>query len=224
MWRKPRNEESKDRLTSGNWRERRLSPESGEAERISGNWRARKQKEAAEVNTPKVYGGSMPPGWKLVGMYKQLKADNAKLTTWLVESVYPSPESLPFYITLSDTQAERERGTDPSGGGHRGRLLPSTTDYSKYKIIVNKFTELARQSRKVPPSILTLLDRLIEERAEYTYWMSQKSTDDTCRTATESHLYYIEVLKETKNHPSQAYGARSNRVTSHEPNHQTLSN
>lgn len=46
--------------------------------------------------------------------------------------------------------------------------------------------------------MLTLLDRLIEERAEYTYWMSQKSTDDISRTATENHLHYIEVLKETK--------------------------
>ena len=116
MWRKPKDDETKDRLTSGSWRERRLSQESREVEGISGNWRVRKQKEAAEVDRPKVYGGSIPPEWKLVGMYKQLKVDNAKFTTWLVESVYPSVESLPFYIALSDTQAEGERGTDPSGG------------------------------------------------------------------------------------------------------------
>ena len=43
--------------------------------------------------------------------------------------------------------------------------------------------------------MVTLLDRLIDERAEYTYWMSQISTDEA---TIKSHLHYIEVLKETK--------------------------
>ena len=46
--------------------------------------------------------------------------------------------------------------------------------------------------------MITLLDRLIDERAEYTYWMSQKSTDDISLVSTKKHLYYIEVLKETR--------------------------
>ena len=46
--------------------------------------------------------------------------------------------------------------------------------------------------------MIALLERLIEERAEYTHWMSQKSTDEESRTKTETHLHYIKVLKETK--------------------------
>ena len=92
-----------------------MSQESGEVKGILGNWRVGKQKEAPEVDRPKVYGGSMPSEWELKGMYKRLKVDNAEFTTWLVDSVYPSLESLPFYITLSDKQAEGEHEADPSG-------------------------------------------------------------------------------------------------------------
>ena len=59
-------------------------------------------------------------------------------------------------------------------------------------------TELARQHEKVPPNMVALLDRLIDERSEYTYWMSQKSTDDTSSSSSESHQHFIKVLKETK--------------------------
>ena len=43
--------------------------------------------------------------------------------------------------------------------------------------------------------MIALLDRLIAERSEYTYWMSQKSTDNL---TNDSHWYYIEILKEVK--------------------------
>ena len=89
---------------------------------ILGNWRVREQKEAPKADLPEVCGGSMPPEWKLQRMYKPFKVDNAEFTTWLVESVYPSLESLPFYITLSDKQAKGEREPDPSDSG----IEPST--------------------------------------------------------------------------------------------------
>ena len=114
MWRKPMDDGTKDRPTVGSWRERRVSQESGEVKGILGNWRVGKQKETAEADRPKVYGGSMPPEWKLVGMYKHFKVDNAEFTTWLVESIYPSVESLPFYIKLSDKQAKGKPEADPS--------------------------------------------------------------------------------------------------------------
>ena len=122
MWRKPKVEGIDDRSTVGSWRERRVSQESGEVKGILGNWRVGKQKEAPEADSQKVYGGSMPPEWKLKGMYKRLKVHNAEFTTWLVESVYPSLETLPFYITLSDKQAEGQHEADPSGIG----IEPST--------------------------------------------------------------------------------------------------
>ena len=46
--------------------------------------------------------------------------------------------------------------------------------------------------------MVDLLDRLIEERTEYTYWMAQKATDPMSHTDTQRHLYYIQVLKETR--------------------------
>ena len=46
--------------------------------------------------------------------------------------------------------------------------------------------------------MLSLLERLIEERSEYTYWLSQKSATEGSKSAYESHHYYIKVLKETK--------------------------
>ena len=70
--------------------------------------------------------------------------------------------------------------------------------HDKYEIIVNKTTELARQIQTVPPAILTLLDRLIPERTEYTYWMSRKSHDDLANPKKQTHGYYVEVLKEVR--------------------------
>ena len=131
MWRKPKDEVTKDRLTVGSWRESRVSQESGEVKGILGNWRVRKQKETAEAYRPKVYGGSMPPEWKLVGMYKHFKVDNAEFTTWLVETVYPSVQSLPFYITLSDKQAK---------GAHEA--YPSLVTSSPALTIVNRLLEV----------------------------------------------------------------------------------
>ena len=46
--------------------------------------------------------------------------------------------------------------------------------------------------------MIPLLERLIEERSEYTYWLSQKYTGDEARIKTESHEHYIKVLEETK--------------------------
>ena len=108
MWRKPKDEKTKERQIVGSWRERRVPQESGEVKGISGNWRVGKPKKAPEADESKAYGGSMPPESTLIGMYKHFKVDNAEFTTWLVESVYPSLERLPFYITLSDKQAKGE--------------------------------------------------------------------------------------------------------------------
>ena len=125
MWRKPKDETTKERLLLGNWRESRLAPDSGDttgSERVKGtgdakgmlgSWRVRREVTASEVDVPVVYGGSMPTEWKLQRMYKQLKVDNTNFITWLVESVYPSIESLPSYITLSRKQAKGERELDP---------------------------------------------------------------------------------------------------------------
>ena len=115
MWRAPKGEEAKDRPTVGSWRERRVSQESGEVKGVSGNWRVKVQKEAPKVDWPKVYGGSIPPESRLKVLYKHFKIDNDKFTTWLVESVYPSVESLPSYITLPKKQDKGEREADPSG-------------------------------------------------------------------------------------------------------------
>ncbi|CAF9922492.1 MAG: hypothetical protein ALECFALPRED_002100 [Alectoria fallacina] len=181
-------EKTKERSTLGSWRERKVSKESGETREsgvktvmsklsgemkdLSGSWRVRKREDVTRV-----YGEAMPAEWRLQQLYKQLKVNNNKFTTWVVESIYPCSESLPSYVTLSHEQAK---------------------DYSKYDIVVNNMTELARKTDKVPSTVLDLLQRLIAERSEYCHWMSRKSTDDLSRISTEKHLYYIEVLKEMK--------------------------
>ena len=85
---------------------------SGEVREISDNWRFRKQEKADETG---VYGEAMPAEWKLQKLYKQLKINNNKFITWLVEKVYPCSESLPCsdslppYITLSPNQSKGEQ-------------------------------------------------------------------------------------------------------------------
>ena len=80
--------------------------------------RDKKTEIVKEANVPKVYGVNIPPEWELQRMYKQLKMYNTNFTTWLVESVYPTIESLPSHITLSRKQAKREPKSD----------LPSSDD------------------------------------------------------------------------------------------------
>ena len=46
---------------------------------------------------------------------------------------------------------------------------------------------------------MTLLDRLIATRTEYSYWMCRKSTeDDLAKPTNDKHAYYIEVLKDVQ--------------------------
>ena len=82
--------------------------ESGEMKERFGSWRVGEQKEAKRAVEIGVYGECMPAEWKLQNMYKRLKVDNNKFTTWLVESVYPCSESLPPYVTLLRKQAKGE--------------------------------------------------------------------------------------------------------------------
>lgn len=63
---------------------------------------------------------------------------------------------------------------------------------------MNNTTELARQTHTVPPSKINLLDRLLNERTEYSYWMSRKSTDDMAKIPNDKHEYYISILKDVK--------------------------
>ena len=72
----------------------------------SDNWRVGKQEGAKEVDNTGVHGSCLPEEWKLQKIYKHLKIDTNSFLTWLVESVYPSTESLPCYITLSPKQAK----------------------------------------------------------------------------------------------------------------------
>ena len=83
--------------------------QSAEVRGLLGSWRVEKQKKEKVAGVPRVYGGCMPPEWKLQKMYKQLKTDNSYFTTWLVESLYPNIESLPYYITLSEKQPYGKR-------------------------------------------------------------------------------------------------------------------
>ena len=214
-WRR-KDEKTNKRSTSENWRDRRGLEESakvkgcaetGETSQGSaeireklGNWRSRKQEKAKTVDEPGVYGHCMPAEWKLQKMYKQLKIDTNKFTTWLVESVYPCnesltcSESLPQYITLSRKQAKGM--SKPEWEGTINVILTTSTDHPKYNILVNNNTDIARQIEKVPSSVLALLDRLIIERTEYSHWMALKSTDDLSKISNDSHVYYIKVLKE----------------------------
>ena len=83
--------------------------QSGEVKGLLGSWRVEKQKKEKVAEVPRMYGGCTPPEWKLQMMYKQLKTKNSYFTTWLVESLYPNIESLPYYITLSEKQPYGKR-------------------------------------------------------------------------------------------------------------------
>ena len=210
-WRR-RDEKTIEISTLHSWRERRKSKGireakesssgSGETKEISGNWRFRRERKATREDVAGVYGDCIPAEWKLQKMYKQLKIDTNKFVTWLVESVYPCTEDLPYneslppYITLSPKQAKGMSQSDQvvTSNSTSSKL----TDHPKYDILVNNTTDVARQTTKVPLSMLDLLEHLIVERTEYSYWMSRKSTDDLAKAINEKHLYYIKVLKEVK--------------------------
>ena len=186
------------------------------------NWRSRKQENAKTVDEASVYGECMPSEWMLQKMYKQMKIDNNNFITWLVESVYPCTEDLPPYITLSRKQAKGQSERDQTVAENAFSF--PTTDHPKYEIIVNNFPQLARQINQVSPNTLALVDRVITERSEYTYWMSRKSTDQLSQASHDTHTYYIEVLKEVqtilaartepeKATPENTLGKRKNSAT-----------
>lgn len=76
--------------------------------------------------------------------------------------------------------------------------LTALIDHSKYDIVVNNTTDLARETTEVPPIMLALLDRLIVERTDYTHWMSLKATDYLSKLSYDSHIHYIKVLREVR--------------------------
>ena len=217
-WR-PKNENTQKKSTSESWRDRRVlkeraqtndsarMKESGEMREISMSWRVRKQEKGTRVDeigvdVTSIYGTCMPAEWKLVKMYKQLKVENNKFTTWLVESIYPCSESLPcnanlpYYISLS--QQKTKGRTKPDREVTLDVVLTMSTDHPKYDIVVNKIADLARLHQKVPPSIMALLDRFIIKRTEYSHWMSLKSTDEVARLADANHKYYNKVMREVE--------------------------
>ena len=110
--------DDKKRSMLGSWRDRRDLNETGDEKTVGEtktcgemkakfeNWRSRKQEKAKTVDEASVYGEIMPSEWMLQKLYKQLKINNNNFITWLVESVYPSTEGLPSYITLSRKQAK----------------------------------------------------------------------------------------------------------------------
>lgn len=210
MWRR-KDEKTKDKSVSRNWRDKRLSKESGERKEsgeekesgelreMSSNWRIRKQEGAERAGETGMYGEAMPAEWKLQKMYKQLKINNNKFITWLVEKVYPCSEGLPCsdnlppYITLTRNQGKGEQARSVTTSN---AILTTSLDHPKYDVVVNNIIDLARQINEVPPTMLSLLERLIVQRSEYTHWMSRKSTDNLAKISTENHIYYIKVLKE----------------------------
>ena len=145
------------------------------------------------------YGYCIPAEWKLQKMYKQLKVDNNKFTTWLVESIYPCSEGLPCngdlppYITLSPKKSKGM--SNPDRAVTPNAMVTTLTDHPKYKIVVTNIVDVARQVDKVPPSIMALLDRFISTRVEYSHWISLKSTDHLSKLSDENHKYYNTALK-----------------------------
>ncbi len=119
-WRRPSNERTKEIWTSESWRERRGSKERGETneteqanesgkkQTVSGSWRDRRQETAKPADLSGVYGEDLPAEETLIRLYKSQKVDTNKFIEWLVESVYPSAESLPSYITPSRDQIKGE--------------------------------------------------------------------------------------------------------------------
>lgn len=214
-----KNENTQKESTSESWRDRRglkeraqtnkcaKMKESGEIREISRDWRVRKEEKGTRVDeigedVTGIYGICMPTEWKLQKMYKRLKVDNNKFTTWLVETIYPCSENLPcnanlpHYITLSPKKSKGRSKPDPAVT--LDAVLTTSTDHPKYDIVVNDIPELARLHQKVPQSIMALLDRSIVERVEYSHWMSLKSMDEKSRLADENHRYYIKILKKVK--------------------------
>lgn len=124
MWRRGKDEKTREISALDNWRARSASKESRETgwvpqgketkgtKDMLGSWRVQKQAKGNVANVSGIYGGCMPPEFELQRMYKQLKIDNNRFTTWLVESVYPCIESLPPYITLSPKRAKGEPQPD----------------------------------------------------------------------------------------------------------------
>ncbi len=217
-WRS-KNENTQKESTSESWRDRRglkeraqtnncaKMKESGEIREISRNWRVRKEEKGTTVDeigehVTGIDGKCMPAEWKLQKMYKRLKVDNNKFTTWLVETIYPCTENLPcnanlpHYITLSPKQSKGR--SKPNRVVTLNAVLTTSIDHPKYGIHVNDIPELARLHHKVPPSIMALLDRFIIQRVEYSHWMSLKSMDEKARLADENHKYYNKILKKVQ--------------------------
>ena len=103
----------KEISSSRSWRERK-ERDSGDEKQSGGlrekasSWRVQGQEKAERADETRVYGETIPAEEKLKSMYKNLKINNNKFTTWLVEKMYPCSEDLPPYITLSSHQSKGE--------------------------------------------------------------------------------------------------------------------
>ena len=172
------------------------------------SWRVRKGEGSKEANVPRVYGGSMPPEWKLQRLYKRLKTDNTNFTTWLVESVHPTIESLPPYITLSRKQAKGKHATDPAITSN-----PAYTNVNRLRKIRH---HRQQHDRACTPNAKRSARYGCSPRPPY-----RRTDRILILDGSEIHGRHIQIQQRkprllyqsperAEDHPSGAYGSRSN--------------
>lgn len=125
----------------------------------------------------------MPLEEKRKRMYKSLKITTNRLTTQLIEAVYPPSSPLPSIITPTADEGASE-------------------DYPRYTLPVNHLLVLAAtlaatvEHSDMKTSLRTLLDDAINKRSEYSYWMARLTVGT--EESDETHQHFIDVLERAR--------------------------
>ncbi|MCJ1457006.1 hypothetical protein MMC28_007372 [Mycoblastus sanguinarius] len=168
----------KARSTSANWSERE--------QRRQGRARTAAQRLndrlVREERLRALSADEVPTEGERKQLYKKLKLGTNTFTTWLVEAVYHGGENRPAEIE---------------------HVYNAKKDHAKYKMPVNHFIILAealaeRQEQTISEK-MSLLDDIISERSQYSYWMGQLSAnDEDCELEKENHQHFIDIMEDAK--------------------------
>jgi len=119
-------------------------------------------------------------------LHFEMKTHTNHFETWLVESIHPNGTEMPDCIKP---------------------MVAVSPNHPKYHMPVNHFIVLAdalvrsEKQAHIPSSMLSMLDKIIDERALYSHLMAHpdiQSVDDALNNEHEKHQYFIDVMEDVR--------------------------
>ena len=117
-------------------------------------------------------------------MYSSLKKKTNRFVTFLVEAVHPGGQNLPHYVRLATAHDEMYYA------------CKYTADVNYYITLANQLASCQDRREQDIVTNIALLETIIQERSEYSYWMAQLESSAEAEDSMAKHQYFIDILED----------------------------